>query len=53
MHELEAIARERGIRTGFVLTSATNEAAMAAYESLGGIRPNDDDVMWDFDYTAG
>jgi aminoglycoside 3-N-acetyltransferase I len=53
MRELESIARERGIRTGFVLTEAANDAAMALYESLGGVRPNDDDVMWDFEYTAG
>jgi ribosomal protein S18 acetylase RimI-like enzyme len=53
VRELEAIARERGIRTGFVLTNASNDAAMALYRSLGGERPNDDDVMWDFDYAAG
>lgn len=53
MRELEAIARERAISTGFVLTNAANDAAMAFYESLGGTRPNDDDVMWDFDYRAG
>jgi ribosomal protein S18 acetylase RimI-like enzyme len=53
LREVEAIARERGIRTGFLLTNGSNEAAMALYESFGGERPNDDDVMWDFDYTAG
>jgi ribosomal protein S18 acetylase RimI-like enzyme len=52
LRELGAIAGERGIRTGFVLTEASNEAAMALYGSVGGVRPNDDDVMWDFDYAA-
>ncbi|HEY6030802.1 MAG TPA: GNAT family N-acetyltransferase [Gaiellaceae bacterium] len=49
---LAAIARERGIRTGFVLTNASNDAAMRLYESLGGVRPNPDDVMWDFEWSA-
>ncbi len=53
LRELESVARERGIRTGFVLTEASNGAAMALYESVGGVRPDDDVVMWDFDYTAG
>jgi aminoglycoside 3-N-acetyltransferase I len=52
LRELETIARARGIRTGFVLTNAGNDAAMALYESVGGVRPDDDDVMWDFDYAA-
>jgi aminoglycoside 3-N-acetyltransferase I len=51
MRELERIAGERGIRTGWVLTNASNEEAMAFYRSLGGERTNDDDVMWDFDYS--
>jgi ribosomal protein S18 acetylase RimI-like enzyme len=48
--ELARIARERGIRSGFVLTNEANEAAMELYRSLGGVRPNPDDVLWDFDY---
>jgi aminoglycoside 3-N-acetyltransferase I len=52
LREVETIARGRGIRTGFLLTNASNEAAMALYERAGGVRPNDDDVMWDFDYTG-
>lgn len=35
-----------------VITNSSNEAAMALYESVGGMRPNDDDVMWDFGYEA-
>ena len=48
--ELGGIARARGIRHGFVLSNEANEAAMELYRSLGGVRPNADDVLWDFDY---
>jgi ribosomal protein S18 acetylase RimI-like enzyme len=51
LRELAQIARERGIETGFVLTSASNVAAMRLYESVGGTRPSDDDVMWDFEWS--
>jgi aminoglycoside 3-N-acetyltransferase I len=50
--ELEQICRERGIRTGFVLTNASNDSAMSFYRSLGARRPNEDDAMWEFDYPA-
>ena len=53
LRELERIARARGIRNGFVLTNEANEAAMELYRSLGGVRPNADDVLWDFDYDGG
>ena len=52
LRELARIARARGIATGFVLTSAGNKAAMRLYESVGGVRPADDDVMWDFEWSA-
>jgi ribosomal protein S18 acetylase RimI-like enzyme len=48
--ELARIARARGIRRGFVLTNEANEAAMELYRSLGGERPNTDDVLFDFEY---
>ena len=32
-----------------VFTNAANAAAMALYRSAGGVRPNLDDVMFDFD----
>jgi ribosomal protein S18 acetylase RimI-like enzyme len=51
LRELGAVAQTRGIRTGFVLTNASNDAAMRLYESVGGVRPNPDDVMWDFEWS--
>ena len=50
LRELARIARTRGIRRGFVLTNEANEAAMELYRSLGGVRPNADDVLFDFEY---
>jgi ribosomal protein S18 acetylase RimI-like enzyme len=52
LRELAQVARARGIRTGFVLTNASNAAAMRLYESVGGARPKDDDVIWDFEWSA-
>jgi ribosomal protein S18 acetylase RimI-like enzyme len=52
MRELEQISGGRGIRTGFVVTDASNDPAMSVYRSLGGARPNEDDAMWEFDYPA-
>jgi aminoglycoside 3-N-acetyltransferase I len=52
LKDLGEIARARGIATGFVLTSAANAAAMRLYESVGGVRPADDDAMWDFEWSA-
>ena len=49
--ELERLARERGLREGFVLTDADNDAANALYASRGGVRV--ETVMWDFGYAAG
>ena len=51
LRELAGVARARGIPTGFVLTNASNDAAMRLYESLDGVRPNPDDVMWDFEWS--
>ena len=52
LRELQRIARARGIRRGFVLTNEANEAAMELYRSLGGVRPNPNDVLFDFDYGS-
>jgi ribosomal protein S18 acetylase RimI-like enzyme len=49
--ELERLARDRGIRGAFVLTAESNEPAMRLYETVGGVRPYDDDVMWRFEYA--
>jgi aminoglycoside 3-N-acetyltransferase I len=48
--ELDRIARERRIPSGFVLTDRDNEPAMALYESVGG-RDEQDVVQWTFGYT--
>jgi ribosomal protein S18 acetylase RimI-like enzyme len=50
LRELARVARTRGIRRGFVLTNESNEAAMELYRSLGGVRPNADDILFDFEY---
>jgi ribosomal protein S18 acetylase RimI-like enzyme len=42
-------AKQGGWDEAFVFTNASNAAAMALYRSAGGIRPNQDDVMFDFD----
>jgi ribosomal protein S18 acetylase RimI-like enzyme len=48
--------REHGQRAGwdeaFVFTNASNPAGMALYQSVGGVRPNPDDVMFDFDFNS-
>ena len=44
-----AWARERGIRSGFVLTEPDNDAANALYAGAGGSRHPD--VTWTFTYT--
>ena len=49
--ELERLVRARRIRRAFVLAAEGNEPAMRLYESVGGVRPYDDDVMWRFEYT--
>ena len=48
---IEALRRlsiERGYYEMWVLTGAANAPAMALYESCGGVRETDDDVMWVF-----
>ena len=48
LDELAALARERGIGEGWVLTEPDNDAANALYGSAGGVRS--EVVMWDFAY---
>lgn len=46
------LAWQRGWHEGFVLTNRSNPAALALYESVGGVRPPPDDVvMFDFAYS--
>jgi aminoglycoside 3-N-acetyltransferase I len=49
LEHLGELARERGIRVGFVLTEPDNAAANALYASAGG--SSHTDVMWSFKYT--
>jgi ribosomal protein S18 acetylase RimI-like enzyme len=49
LERLAELARERGIRVGFVLTEPDNVAANALYRSAGG--SSYADVLWDFSYT--
>ena len=47
---LVELARERGIRAGFVLTEPDNDPANALYRSAGGVSSTV--VEWDFSYAA-
>lgn len=50
---LEAVgdhARTQGITQGFVITNASNPAAAHLYESAGGVRTADDDVIFGFSW---
>jgi ribosomal protein S18 acetylase RimI-like enzyme len=49
--ELAELARERGIRTGFVLTEPDNGAANALYRSAGGATDTVQ-VEWTFSYAG-
>jgi len=47
---LADLARERGIRVGFVLTDADNAAGNALYRSVGGV--SREVVEWEFRYAG-
>jgi hypothetical protein len=48
LERLRDLMPERGWDEMFVFTNASNEPAMRLYASAGGVRPNPDDVMFDF-----
>ena len=48
IEEFLRIARESGVDRMWVLTNASNAAAMRLYESSGAGRTNPDDVMWEW-----
>lgn len=50
LERLAGLARERGIRQGFVLTEPDNAPANALYEAVGGTLEATD-VVWKFAYT--
>ena len=50
LERLAELARERGIRTGFVLTEPDNGPANALYRSAGGASETVT-VQWTFSYT--
>jgi ribosomal protein S18 acetylase RimI-like enzyme len=47
---VRALAVERRIPEGFVLTNESNAPAMGFYAAVGGTRPHLDVAEWDFDY---
>jgi ribosomal protein S18 acetylase RimI-like enzyme len=48
LERLRALMPERGWDEMFVFTNASNTPAMRLYAGAGGVRPNPDDVMFDF-----
>jgi ribosomal protein S18 acetylase RimI-like enzyme len=47
---VRALAVERGVPEGWVLTNESNTTAMAFYAAMGGTRPSLDVAEWDFTY---
>jgi len=45
-------ARSQGISQGFVITNGRNPAATQLYESVGGVRTADDDVVFAFSWVT-
>ena len=46
LEKLADHARKRHIDRGFVVTNTSNRESMALYESVGGVRGHDDDVVF-------
>lgn len=51
LERLAELARERGVRQGFVLTEPDNVPANALYEAVGGT-VDGTDVVWTFRYAG-
>lgn len=47
---LDALCRQRGVASAFLLTSEANLPAMAFYRALGAGLAADGDVMFEFDW---
>lgn len=52
LETLRQLALARYCREIFVLTNRKNTAAMRLYESTGGVREHDDEVMFVYDLTG-
>jgi aminoglycoside 3-N-acetyltransferase I len=50
LRRVAELARERGVREGFVLTEPDNAPASALYSSVGGTPV--EQVLWDFAYSS-
>ncbi|MDG5788625.1 GNAT family N-acetyltransferase [Evansella sp. AB-P1] len=48
MEEFIHICKRRDCEKLFLITNKSNEAAVALYERLGGISPNNDDLLYSF-----
>ena len=46
LHALAEQARKHQIHQGFVITSASDREVMELYQSVGGVRGPNDDVVW-------
>src|SRR5258708_2227057 len=47
------VGRDKGCRSGWVLTNRENQAAMGLYAGLGGVEASRDQVMFEFTLDCG
>jgi ribosomal protein S18 acetylase RimI-like enzyme len=48
IHELKRVCNEEGVMKIFLITNESNNAAMALYNSTGGVRDFRDDVLFNY-----